>query len=97
MLFCPRCGQRLVTAEAGIKMSNSTKRADYAAGAGEKPEPAINASIKKSRLYKQWVKYAGLPQEATEKQPFRLPAAEEEFKPDLLLLLLIMEIIILSL
>ena len=68
MLFCPQCGSRLAIPKAGAK---DDKIYDYSLESEDKKAGTVPDSVKKSRLYKQWIQYAGLPQE--EPPPARTP------------------------
>ena len=58
MLYCPECGIKLIIPTAGSK---NNKSPDYATDAEvNKREDIARGGIRKSKLYKQWVKYAGL-------------------------------------
>ena len=61
MLFCPKCGTKLTTPETGVEENKpfipaTTVEAD-------KQEAISSRRTKRNRLYRQWVKYAGLPEE----------------------------------
>ena len=61
MVFCPKCGHRLITPAASTQNGKSS---GYAAGAEAGKQEAIPShGVRKSKLYKEWVKYAGLPTE----------------------------------
>lgn len=80
MLFCPQCGNRLTTSKAGFTDTTDTKLSDYTTETqAKKPEPAPGQKIKKSKLYKQWVEHAGLPNEGipAKKPPRDMPVREE--------------------
>ena len=80
MLFCPQCGNKLMTSKAGFTDATATKIPDYTIEAkAKKPEPTPSNKIKKSKLYKQWVEHAGLPNEGiTAKKTSRDMLAKEE-------------------
>ena len=74
MRFCPQCGNKLVTSKAGFTDITDTKGYDYTTETkAEKPEPVSGHGIKKSKLYKQWMEHADLPDEEipSEKTPYR--------------------------
>lgn len=61
MFFCPKCGCKLMVPTA---TSENNKSDDYATDSGvNKRENIVSRRIKKSKLYEQWVKHAGLPVE----------------------------------
>lgn len=76
MLFCPQCGNKLTIPKAGVK---GDKRDDYSTEAEAKKPETIPRGIKKSKLYKQWAEYAGLPFEEipSTKPPTEMPAKRE--------------------
>ena len=57
MLFCPQCGNKLTVLKAGLK---DDKTYDYDIEAEAKKPETVPIGIKKGKLYKQWIKYAGL-------------------------------------
>jgi hypothetical protein len=62
MRFCPQCGHKLITPPAGLTDTVDTETRDYTIETKAKtPEPS--PGIKRGKLYKQWVKYSGLPDE----------------------------------
>ena len=84
MLFCPQCGNKLATSRAGFTDTTETKIHDYTIETkAEKPEAIPSHEIKKSKLYKQWVQHAGLPDERIPSRKARrdVPMREEGGKP----------------
>ncbi|MFC1907865.1 zinc-ribbon domain-containing protein [Chloroflexota bacterium] len=64
MRFCSQCGNKLATSKADFTDTTDNKIYDYTTETkDEKPEPIPSHGIKKSKLYKQWVEYAALPDE----------------------------------
>lgn len=98
MSYCPQCGQKLLTTRAGVKDA-SMKTSDYSLEpAAEQPEPVTSPGVRKGKLYREWVKYAGLPQEPVpEKKGFRLMSGETGFRLDHRVLFIFMGVIILIL
>lgn len=84
MLFCPQCGNKLIIPKAGFTDIKDIKTYDYAIEEkAKKPEPVSSQGIKKSKLYRQWVEYAGLPAEeipSTTKTPKDTSVREERNK-----------------
>jgi len=98
MRFCPQCGEKSIIPPAGLADSTDTKPSDYTTETKAKTsEPGH--SIKKSKLYKQWVKYADLPaEEAPSKQAPRDTLMKEgasKLSPNTLYLLFGITILIL--
>jgi Flp pilus assembly protein TadB len=61
MLYCPKCGRRLTVPAAGAKEDKSPVSATPALNQEvSKQEAASGSEIKKGKLFKEWVKYAGL-------------------------------------
>ena len=85
MLFCPQCGNKLVTPKTGSTDITDTKIYDFTTETKpEKPEPISSHGIKNSKLYKQWIEYASLPdKEIPSKKPPRrgMLVREEKNKP----------------
>ena len=64
MLFCPQCGNKLLTAKASRTDTTGTQIHDYTTETkSKKTEPSPYDNAKKTKLYKQWVEYSGLPNE----------------------------------
>ena len=100
MLFCPQCGNKLMTPQAGFTDTTDTKLYDYTIETkAKKPEPVPGRGIRKGQLYKQWVKYASLPDEEipSKKAPRDMPAREGKSKPSLSLLYILLGVTILIL
>ncbi len=103
MLFCPQCGNKVMTSRTGFTEDADTETHNYTDYTIEtktkKPEPIASNSIKRNKLYKQWVEYANLPDEETpvKKAPRDMPAREERNKlsPNVLYLLIGVAILIL--
>ena len=58
MLYCPKCGRRLITPTPSAK---DDKPSDSATEQKvNKQEATAGSEIRKSKIYKEWVKYAGL-------------------------------------
>ncbi len=77
MLFCHKCGSELIIPKADAK---SSKPYDTTTDAEAiKREDTPSREIKKGRLYKQWVKHAGLPAKETPsiKVPGDMPVRRE--------------------
>lgn len=77
MLFCHKCGSELIIPKADAKSSKPLSSATDAEV--NKQEDTPGREIKKGRLYKQWVKHAGLPAEETPsiKVPRDMPVRRE--------------------
>ena len=101
MLFCPQCGNKLVTSKAGFTDITDSKIHDYTIETkAEKPEPAPNHGTKKSKLYKQWIEYASLPDEEipSKKTPHKVtPVRVEKNKSSFNVLYLLLGITIIIL
>jgi len=97
MLFCPQCGNKLMTPKAGFTDTTDTNYTIETKA--KKPEPVPSQRIRKGLLYKQWVKYAGLPDEEIppKKAPRDMPVREERSKPSLSVLYLLLGVTVLIL
>ncbi|MBM4432579.1 MAG: zinc ribbon domain-containing protein [Chloroflexi bacterium] len=62
MLYCPKCGRRLTVPAAGAKEDKGPAASATPALSQEanKQQAAARNEIKKGKLFKEWVKYAGL-------------------------------------
>jgi len=96
MLFCPQCGGRLAIPKAGAK---DDKTYDYSLESEDKKAGTVPDSIKKNRLYKQWIEYAGLPQEEPPpaRTPRNMPARGERNTQNAYILYVLFGVIILIL
>ena len=97
MLFCPECGNKLSPPKAGARDEKA-----YDSGGeteGKKAESTVPDSFKKSRLYKQWVEYAGLPAEEIPAAPAKKerPARKEAGKQNIYILYMLLGLIIIIL
>jgi len=83
MLFCSQCGSKLI-----IPAADTTSNKAYEDTTGTKVdnqevmpsrETTLSRVIRRGKLYKQWVKYAGLPAEEipSVKTPRAMPVREE--------------------
>ena len=61
MLFCHNCGSKLTIPKDSLK--NNIPHANTTDTEVDKRKDISNRGIKRSKLYKQWVKYANLPSE----------------------------------
>jgi len=96
MLFCPQCGSRLAIPKAGAK---DDKTYDYSLESEDKKAGTVPDSVRKSRLYKQWIQYAGLPHEETPpaRTPKNMPARGERNTQSAYILYILFGVIILIL
>lgn len=78
MLFCHKCGSKLIIPKSDAESSKPLSSATDAEAI--KREDTPGREIKKGRLYKQWVKHAGLPAEETPsiKVPGDMPVRREK-------------------
>ena len=92
MLFCSQCGNKLTTPKASFTEDSDTKISDYTTETKVKEAESVSSGLKKSKLYKQWVKYAGLPEEEAPAQKTHrdMPAREEgnRLQPNVLYILI---------
>jgi len=75
MLFCPECGSRLIVSKTGTE---DDKTYEHGTEAEDKKSAAVPAPLKKSKLYKQWIEYAGLPAEEVPSPPSKKEGPVEE-------------------
>ena len=78
MLFCPQCGSKVIPSLAADTTSNNADESTIDMEV-HNHAATLSQGQKKSKLYKQWVKYADLPTEEISpvKTPGTVPVREE--------------------